>query len=81
MLNAQMVKIWIINQMMVLKDQVEMGLVLEVVGRAKIRQLEEFYDLFNLDDISLEDVDYSGSDLIRQIRPADIVSHKPEVTI
>ena len=34
-----------------------MGTVLEVVGNAKIRQLEEFYDIFNMDDISLDDVE------------------------
>lgn len=78
MLNAQMIKIWIINQLMVLKGQVEMGLVLEVVGRAKIRQLEEFYDLFNLDDVSLEDVTFSDQ---QRIRDSDIASHEPMITI
>ena len=72
MLNEQMVKIWIITQLITLKSQIEMGLVLEVVGKAKIRQLEEFYDLFNLDNISLEDVESSGSSL------SHIVSHIPK---
>ena len=71
MLNSQMVKIWIITQLLTLRSQVEMGAVLEVVGKAKIRQLEEFYDIFNLDYISLEDIEsVSGSDL------SHIVSHK-----
>ena len=74
MLNAQMVKIWVINQIMTLKQQIQLGTVLEVVGKAKIRQLEDFYDLFNMDDISLEDVNYNGSDpTVRKI--IDIVSH------
>ena len=69
MLNSQMVKIWVITQLLTLRSQVAMGTVLEVVGNAKIRQLEEFYDIFNLDDISLEDVESSGSTL------SHIVSH------
>jgi hypothetical protein len=79
MLNAQMVKIWVINELITLKTQVESGFVLEVVGRAKIKQLEDFYDLFNLDDVSLEDVTYSDQD---RIRTGHIVSHTiPEVLI
>jgi hypothetical protein len=54
---------------MTLRNQVEMGTVLEVVGRAKIRQLEEFYDIFNMDNISLEDVQSPDTDL------SHIVSH------
>lgn len=72
MLNSQMVKIWVITQMMSIRNQISMGTVLEVVGRAKINQLEEFYDIFNLDNISLEDVRSSGSDL------SHIVSHIPK---
>lgn len=75
MLNSQMVKIWIITQLLILKSQVEMGTVLEVVGKAKIRQLEEFYDIFNMDNISLEDVESSGSTL------SHIASHKLKLTI
>ena len=75
MLNSQMVKIWIITQLLTLRSQVELGTVLEVVGKAKIRQLEEFYDIFNMDNISLEDVESSGSTL------SHIVSHKLKLTI
>lgn len=75
MLNSQMVKIWIITQLLTLRSQVEMGTVLEVVGKAKIRQLEEFYDIFNMDEISLEDVESSGSTL------SHIVSHKLKLTL
>ena len=76
MLNSQMVKIWVITQLLTLRSQVAMGTVLEVVGNAKIRQLEEFYDIFNLDYISLEGIEStSGSDL------SHIVSHKqPKLT-
>lgn len=74
MLNPQMVKIWVINQIMTLKYKIELGTILEVVGKAKIQQLEEFYDLFNMDEVSLEDVRYLGSDLITK-DTADIVSH------
>jgi hypothetical protein len=70
-----MVKIWVITQLLTLRSQVEMGLVLEVVGKAKIRQLEEFYDFFSLDDISLEDVESSESTL------SHIVSHKLKLTL
>lgn len=71
MLNAQMVKIWMIGQIIDLRTQLNLGTILEVVGRAKIQQLEEFYDIFNLDDVSLEDIEStSGSDL------SHIVSHK-----
>lgn len=65
-----MVKIWVVNELLTLRSQIEMGTVLEVVGRAKIKQLEDFYDSFNMDDISLEDVESQGSDL------SHIVSHK-----
>lgn len=74
MLNSQMVKIWVINQIMTIKYQIQFGTVLEVVGKAKIQQLEEFYDIFNLDNISLEDVTYNGSDLTEKDM-SDIVSH------
>jgi len=76
MLNAQMVKIWMIGQIITLKTQVNHGTIDEVVGRAKIDQLEEFYDIFNLDYISLEGIEStSGSDL------SHIVSHKqPKLT-
>lgn len=72
MLNAQMVKIWTVSQIVALKTKLQYGTILETVGRAKIEQLEEFYDLFNLDDISLEDVQTGGSDL------SHIVSHIPK---
>lgn len=74
MLNSQMVKIWVINQIMTIKYKIELGTILEVVGKAKIQQLEEFYDIFNMDYISLEDVQYLGSDLITK-DTSDIVSH------
>ena len=74
MLNSQMVKIWVINQIMTLKHQIQLGTVLDVVGKAKIKQLEDFYDIFNMDYISLEDVIYNGSDLTVK-DTADIVSH------
>jgi hypothetical protein len=70
-----MVKIWVINQIMTLKHQIQLGTVLDVVGKAKIKQLEDFYDLFNLDDISLEDVIYNGSDPTVK-DTVNIVSHK-----
>ena len=73
MLNAQMVKIWMIGQLITLKTQVNHGTIDEVVGRAKIDQLEEFYDTFNLDYVSLEGIEStSGSDL------SHIVSHIPK---
>ena len=75
MLNSQMVKIWVITQLLTLRSQVAMGTVLEVVGNAKIRQLEEFYDNFNMDDISLDDVESLGSTL------SLIVSHKLKLTL
>ena len=79
MLNAQMVKIWIVNELITLKTQVDSGFILEVVGRAKIQQLEDFYDLFNLDEVSLEDVTFSDQ---KRIRTGHIVSHdSPEVLI
>ena len=72
MLNSQMVKIWTITQIMDLRTKLNLGTILETVGRAKIQQLEEFYDLFNLDDVSLEDVQIDGTDL------SHIVSHNPK---
>ena len=53
-LNDQMVKLWIKDQISKIRLKKEMGLILYISADAKIDILETFYDEFNLDSINIE---------------------------
>lgn len=53
-LNDQMVKLWITDQISKIKRKKEMGLILYISADAKIDILEKFYEDFNLDSVNIE---------------------------
>ena len=53
-LNDQMVKLWIKDQISKIRLKKEMGLILYISADAKIDILEKFYEDFNLDSINIE---------------------------
>jgi hypothetical protein len=53
-LNDQMVKLWITDQISKIQRKKDMGLILYITADAKIDILEKFYDDFNLDSINIE---------------------------
>jgi hypothetical protein len=53
-LNDQMVKLWITDQISKIQRKKEMGLILYISADAKIDILEKFYDEFNLDSVNIE---------------------------
>ena len=53
-LNDQMVKLWIKDQISKIQQKKEMGLILYISADAKIDILEKFYDEFNLDSVNIE---------------------------
>jgi hypothetical protein len=61
-LNPQMVKIYLHGEIETIKLKINVGNILPVVGQGQIQVLQKFYDLFNLESISLEDVEYVNVD-------------------
>ena len=53
-LNDQMVKLWVTDQISKIQQKKDMGLILYISADAKIDILEKFYDDFNLDSINIE---------------------------
>ena len=53
-LNDQMVKLWVKDQISKIQRKKEMGLILYISADAKIDILEKFYEDFNLDSINIE---------------------------
>ena len=53
-LNDQIVKLWITDQISKIKRKKEMGLILYISADAKIDILEKFYEDFNLDSVNIE---------------------------
>ena len=53
-LNDQMVKLWVTDQISKIQRKKEMGLILYISADAKIDILEKFYEDFNLDSINIE---------------------------
>jgi len=53
-LNDQMVKLWVTDQISKIQRKKDMGLILYISADAKIDILEKFYDEFNLDSINIE---------------------------
>jgi len=53
-LNDQMVKLWVTDQISKIQRKKDMGLILYISADAKIDILEKFYDDFNLDSINIE---------------------------
>ena len=53
-LNDQMVKLWIKDQISKIQQKKDKGLILYISADAKIDILEKFYDDFNLDSVNIE---------------------------
>ena len=53
-LNDQMVKLWVTDQISKIQRKKDMGLILYISADAKIDILEKFYEDFNLDSINIE---------------------------
>ena len=53
-LNDQMVKLWIKDQISKIQQKKDKGLILYISADAKIDILEKFYDEFNLDSVNIE---------------------------
>ena len=53
-LNDQMVKLWIKDQISKIQRKKDMGLILYISADAKIDILETFYEEFNLDSVNIE---------------------------
>ena len=52
-MNSQMVKLWVLDQIKKIQHKKDMGFILPVVANAKIELLRDFYDSFNMDDITI----------------------------
>lgn len=53
-LNDQMVKLWVTDQISKIQQKKDKGLILYISADAKIDILEKFYDEFNLDSVNIE---------------------------
>ena len=53
-LNDQMVKLWVTDQISKIQQKKDKGLILYISADAKIDILEKFYDDFNLDSVNIE---------------------------
>jgi len=53
-LNDQMIKLWVTDQISKIQQKKDKGLILYIAADAKIDILEKFYDDFNLDSINIE---------------------------
>ena len=53
-LNDQMIKLWVTDQISKIQQKKDKGLILYISADAKIDILEKFYDDFNLDSINIE---------------------------
>jgi hypothetical protein len=51
-LNEQMVKLWIKDQISKISKKEEMGLIPSDIADAKIETLRDFYETFNLDQVT-----------------------------
>lgn len=52
-MNSQLVKLWILDQIKKIQHKKDMGLILPVVANAKVELLQDFYDSFNLDEVTI----------------------------
>lgn len=53
-LNDQMIKLWVTDQISKIQQKKDKGLILYITADAKIDILEKFYDDFNLDSVNIE---------------------------
>ena len=53
-LNDQMIKLWVTDQISKIQQKKDKGLILYISADAKIDILEKFYDEFNLDSVNIE---------------------------
>ncbi len=58
-LNDQMVKLWVTDQISKIQQKKDKGLILYIAADAKIDILEKFYEDFNLDSVNIE-IEYHG---------------------
>ena len=58
MLNRIIVKMWVESEIRDIKRKLDMGTLLPAVGNGQIRILKKFYEEFNLEEVSVEDVQY-----------------------
>ena len=53
-LDDQMVKLWVTDQISKIQQKKDKGLILYIAADAKIDILEKFYENFNLDSVNIE---------------------------
>ena len=53
-LNDQMIKLWVTDQISKIQQKKDKGLILYISADAKIDILEKFYEDFNLDSVNIE---------------------------
>jgi hypothetical protein len=53
-LNDQMIKLWVTDQISKIQQKKDKGLILYIAADAKIDILEKFYEDFNLDSVNIE---------------------------
>jgi hypothetical protein len=53
-LNDQMIKLWVTDQISKIQQKKDKGLILYIAADAKIDILEKFYENFNLDSVNIE---------------------------
>jgi len=53
-LNDQMIKLWVTDQISKIQQKKDKGLILYITADAKIDILEKFYEDFDLDKITIE---------------------------
>ena len=53
-LNDQMIKLWVTDQISKIQQKKDKGLILYITADAKIDILEKFYENFNLDSVNIE---------------------------
>ena len=54
MLNKQMVKLWITDQVSKIERKKDMGFIKPAVAKAKIEILRDFYETFKLDEVMVD---------------------------
>jgi hypothetical protein len=53
-MDSQLVKLWVQDQISKINYRKQMGMVLPVVADAKVEILRDFYETFNLEDVTFK---------------------------